>query len=333
MSMIAVMGVIRATYKRFHLAVWPHFHRLEPDEHGGRKAICKTCGKKCLADNMSDTSNLLRHLASHAHNEEQPTGLAMIDHEIYRDKMAITIDIVTRWNSTYLMLERALLFRHAFSRLQDVDDDYKLSPLEEEWQRVDKIAEFLRPFYDVTLLFSGSKYPTANLYFPNVSKIQCLLNKEANSPDFLNSEMASNVKTKFQKYWDCYTVILSFAIILDPHYKLQFVEYCFFVLDPQSRDEKVLSIKQKLFRLFEEYSRTNTAITAIPMEGTFNGDDGQTRDLMDGFDVYQSQQGANGNKSELELCLEERLVDRKQQPDLNSWWENSWKISNFYVAR
>ncbi|XP_027156229.1 zinc finger BED domain-containing protein DAYSLEEPER-like isoform X2 [Coffea eugenioides] len=137
--------------------------------------------------------------------------------------------------------------------------------------------------------------------------------------------MASNMKTKFQKYWDCYSVILSFAIILDPRYKLQFVEYCFFVLDPQSRDEKVLSIKQKLFRLFEEYSKTNTGITAAPMESTFNGDNGQTRDLMDGFDVYQSQQEASGNKSELELYLEERLVDRKQQPDLNvlTYWKES----------
>ena len=79
------------TYKRSHSAVWPHFHRLEPDEHGRRKAICKTCGKKYLADNVSGTSNLLRHLASHAHNEEQPTGLATVDHELYRDKVAIAI--------------------------------------------------------------------------------------------------------------------------------------------------------------------------------------------------------------------------------------------------
>ncbi|XP_071917103.1 zinc finger BED domain-containing protein DAYSLEEPER-like [Coffea arabica] len=174
-----------------------------------------------------------------------------------------------------------------------MDDDYKLCPLEEESQRVDKIAEFLRPFYDMTILFSGSKYPIANLYFPNVWKIQCLLNKEANSPDFLISEIASNMKTKFQKYWDCYSVILSFAIILDPRYKLKFVEYCFFVLDPQSRDEKILSIKQKLFRLFEEYSKTNTGITAAPMESTFNGDDGQTRDLMDGFDVTNLNKGCS----------------------------------------
>ncbi|XP_071933016.1 zinc finger BED domain-containing protein RICESLEEPER 1-like [Coffea arabica] len=74
------------TYKRSHLVVWPHFHRLEPDEHGKQKAICKTCGKKYLADNVSGTSSLLRHLASHARNEEQPTGLATVDHEIYRDK-------------------------------------------------------------------------------------------------------------------------------------------------------------------------------------------------------------------------------------------------------
>ena len=41
--------------------------------------------------------------------------------------------------------------------------------------------------------------------------------------------------------------------------------------------------------------------------------------------MYQSQQGANGNKSELELYLEERLVDRKQQPDLNvlTYWKES----------
>ncbi|XP_027163073.1 uncharacterized protein LOC113763447 isoform X3 [Coffea eugenioides] len=61
------------------------------------------------------------------------------------------------------------------------------------------------------------------------------------------------------------------------------------------------------------------------MESTFNGNDGQTRDLMDGFDVYQSQQWASGNKSELELYLDERLVDRKQQPDLNvlTYWKES----------
>ncbi|XP_027088572.2 zinc finger BED domain-containing protein DAYSLEEPER-like [Coffea arabica] len=187
------------------------------------------------------------------------------------------------------MLERALLFRHAFSRLQDVDDDYKLCPSEEEWHRVGKIVEFLRLFYDMTLLFSGSKYPTANLYFPNVWKIQCLLNKEVNSPDVLISEMASNMKIKFQKM------------------------------------KRFLILNKSCFICSKSTLKNNTAITAAPMESTFNSDDGQTRDLMDGFDVYQSQQGANGNKSELKLYLEERLVDRKQQPDLNvlTYWKES----------
>ena len=52
------------------------------------------------------------------------------------------------------------------------------------------------------------------------------------------------------------------------------------MLNPQSRDEKILNIKQKLFHLFEKYSKANTATTTAPMEGTFNGDDRQTRDLM-----------------------------------------------------
>jgi len=37
--------------------------------------------------------------------------------------------------------------------------------LEEEWVEVEKSAMFFKPFCDITTLFSGSTYPTANLYF------------------------------------------------------------------------------------------------------------------------------------------------------------------------
>jgi hypothetical protein len=43
---------------------------------------------------------------------------------------------------------------------------YSLS--DEEWIELGKIAEFLKPFYDITTLFSGSTYPTTDLYFSGV---------------------------------------------------------------------------------------------------------------------------------------------------------------------
>lgn len=39
--------------------------------------------------------------------------------------------------------------------------------------------------------------------------------------------MARRMENFFDKYWNSYSVVLSFAVILDPRYKLQFVEWCY----------------------------------------------------------------------------------------------------------
>ena len=70
------------------------------------------------------------------------------------------------------MIETCLKYRDAFSHLSRIDKYFLNYPSEEEWERVDKIASVLKPFYDITKLFSGTNYPTANLYFHCVWKIQ-----------------------------------------------------------------------------------------------------------------------------------------------------------------
>lgn len=105
-----------------------------------------------------------------------------------------------RWNSTYLMLESAVLYQQAYIQYKLIDTDFKYGLSEEEWKRVETIAKFLKPFYDITTLFSGSKYPTTNLYLHNVWRIQKLLEEERNSYDPVMSEMATSMLKKFKKY-------------------------------------------------------------------------------------------------------------------------------------
>lgn len=162
-------------------------------------------------------------------------------------------DVPTRWNSTYLMLDSALPYRAAFHRLQRVDGLYEHCPSDYEWMKIKKVAEFLQPFYEMTLLFSGSYYPTANLYFLKVWRIELLIRKNLHSSNDFIHGMAEFMNEKFKKYWDCYSVILSLAFILDPRYKLRYLQFCFEKLDPLIAEEKVKNLKDKLEALFEVY--------------------------------------------------------------------------------
>ncbi|XP_038896550.1 zinc finger BED domain-containing protein RICESLEEPER 1-like [Benincasa hispida] len=77
------------------------------------------------------------------------------------------LNVPTRWNSTYLMLEAAVKFEKAFNRLEDEDASYRhdLSPNKQDWTNAKMLIRLLKVFYDVTLEISGSLYTTSNMVF------------------------------------------------------------------------------------------------------------------------------------------------------------------------
>ncbi|KAF7820820.1 zinc finger BED domain-containing protein RICESLEEPER 2-like [Senna tora] len=93
--------------------------------------------------------------------------------------------------------------------------------VQEDWERGELMCEFLRPFYVITNLFSGSSYPTSNAYFLEIWRIECLLKQNLENSDSLIKEMATRMKSKFDKYWKDYSVILAIAVVLDPRMKLE----------------------------------------------------------------------------------------------------------------
>jgi hypothetical protein len=165
----------------------------------------------------------------------------------------LRLDVSTRWNSTYFMLESAIQYRKAFEYFQLEDRNYKHCPSDEEWDRGERICQFLEPFYDITNLISGSSYPTSNLYFMQVWKVQCILEKNQNSDDDVIKDMSKLMKEKFDKYWKDYSEILAFGAILDPRLKEIFLKYCYTKLDASTSEAKLKKVMDKFKVLYEEY--------------------------------------------------------------------------------
>ena len=85
-----------------------------------------------------------------------------------------------------------------------------------------------------------------------MSRIELLLLEEMESQDSFINNMAEQMKVKFDKYWDCYSVVLACAIVLNPMYKLDYVDYIFKKIEPIEHitEMKVESIETTLYKLF-----------------------------------------------------------------------------------
>ena len=129
-----------------------------------------------------------------------------------------------------------------------------------------------------------------------------------------------------KRYWDCYSVILSFAVILDPRYKLQFVEYGYVKLygsEVGVRLAKGIYDKFKVF--FQENLMSTDANPPISRTSRSSPSIPSSSDLKD-FGRYQSQICEESrNESELESYFREERIDHEKYPTLDVL--NHWKVN------
>ncbi|TXG57149.1 hypothetical protein EZV62_018462 [Acer yangbiense] len=87
-------------------------------------------GLKDIHESIISIRNVVRYVRS------SPSRLQKFDkcveHEKIECKGNVILDVCTRWNSTYLMLESALKFKKAFERLEEEDGNYVSYFLEDE---------------------------------------------------------------------------------------------------------------------------------------------------------------------------------------------------------
>ncbi|XP_028780610.1 zinc finger BED domain-containing protein RICESLEEPER 1-like [Neltuma alba] len=262
-------------------------------------------------------------------------------------KSLVCLDVSTRWNSTYLMLEAAMKFQKVFERMHDEDDDcisYFSSstsssrreassfarrehdgtrcdqdnfsgPVIDDWNNAQIFIKFLKVFYDITLKFSSSLSILANECFHQIARVQKMLQRNItnNANSFLR-EMSTSMQVKYDKYWDQaenMNPLLFVAVILDPRYKLAYVNHMFDLLYVDAKVSLIMKerVKDCLYRSFNEYSAgvsidsgtasTSTAgATSLP---SFDDDDGGGGEEDPGYKWLESMKQRTSTDPQTEL--------------------------------
>ena len=156
-------------------------------------------------------------------------------------------------NKLKLDCKTALLYREVFPKLAKRKSNYKCLPIDEEWEKEKDIYGRLQIFYDLTQLFSGTSFPTANIYFPKVFQVQLALSHWLHVPNVVIRTIAQKMLDKFFKYWDVIHEILEVACVLDSRFKLKMVDVCYKSIFDFNIDDKVDIIKDICYALFYEY--------------------------------------------------------------------------------
>ncbi|CAN1153645.1 Putative AC transposase [Linum perenne] len=144
-----------------------------------------------------------------------------VRHSHITSSLELVLDCKTRWNSTYLMLSTALIYRDAFFRLKLRDPSYTSMPSDEEWDLAHDICLKLAMFHEVTKVFSGTIYPTSNLLFPSICEVKVALRGWIMTSGEVIKKMAEKMLKKFDRYWEVIEGPMAIAIVLDPRYKLR----------------------------------------------------------------------------------------------------------------
>ena len=191
--------------------------------------------------------------------------------EQHMNKVMLLLDCKTRWNSTFLMLRRALRLRpiiEAFLDLRSTAPIRHFALNQEEWRQLEYLCDLLSPFYLMTATLSELEGPTVHQVFDVYGTLFEHIEYSAGKLQRKRIEWKVKIRTglenahqKLREYYrQTYKsegYVYAIATILNPRSKLdQFMEASWI----DDKEDWVALYRQVFIRVFEHYKNKNPDI-------------------------------------------------------------------------
>ncbi|XP_073153666.1 zinc finger BED domain-containing protein RICESLEEPER 2-like [Henckelia pumila] len=262
-------------------------------------------------------------------------------------KKSLCLDVPTRWNSTYLMLNTTQEFENAFARYAFLDpglldnllnnscEDGKVAGAftNDDWMKIRHMVKFLETFYDLTLRVSGSLYVTSNVHFQEIGEVSCLLRMLVDSDDIDLSFMAERMKAKFDKYWGApekMNKMIFVACVLDRRFKFEYVSFVLLSMYGEEKGEKMRDdLKLYVISLYDEYRRKTSkeSHSKPPASASNTFDMSSSKNthkrtlIQQEYLRHRAMSGTMDSKSELDKYLDEETKPGLENFDILLWWK------------
>ena len=177
-------------------------------------------------------------------------------------KCSLSLDVLTRWNSTYVMIKTACLFDKVFEKYEECEHAFTVDlrddvPYIVDWNSVKQLVAFLHHFYEMTLRIYGSQYVTANSFFSEIYDLDHILNKWKSDVDPSKRAMAFSMKAKCDKYWgdpQKMNMLIFIGTVLDPRDKLEYMELILkHIYGDYVGGSLNCNVRAALYELFDDY--------------------------------------------------------------------------------
>lgn len=279
-----------------------------------------------------DVVNKIRRLFLKIKRSEQwSLKLASCWEAVNAKAITPAIDVATRWNSTYGMLQSALHLKTALNALLHSFKELRclqISP--SEWEVVETVVTYLKPFDSLSTVLGDQTYVTLPLVIIGfnmlIDRIEDIVKKIDQKPDRNGTDEKllvafQNGRDKMLRHYKKTNWIYGISLILDPRHRVET-----FSLSSWGQELKEESIRKFETILQEQYCGNCTAVSPVS-QTRLQSQQEDSDNSFNLFALYEStseiSETMHSNEWKIEFtkyCKEKRA---DKNVDILQWWRQN----------
>lgn len=224
----------------------------------------------------------------------------------------LIVDVDTRWNSTYLMVERLCAEKRCVKKALLTIGTLESDDLEEdEWKLLGELTEMLKAPFEATNIASGDSYPTAPLAIPvvlsvkkTIARVRFQIPEDPVDPDFtakMIEALESSCDNRFAHILS--NRILRHAAALHPKFQKH----------PEIGTEEVFA---EIISAIEDLTKKAPPLPDVPLASLGPP---PKKSLLSALSLDMEISTPNTSVAESELKVYQ-TQDWKEEDDLLEWW-------------